>query len=131
MAMLTTKDVCDQLSISRSSVGRLVTDGELPCYKLGKSLRYYQSDVDAYVERCRIAAAPAAVCAPQPRPKPQPADQKRGAGVLPRHEGGVSMMMGQKKGRARGDGHDPRCKSVVATTLTSYCKRNFFARGDF
>lgn len=35
MAMLTTKDVCDQLSISRSSVGRLVTDGELPCYKLG------------------------------------------------------------------------------------------------
>ena len=45
MAMLTTKDVCDQLSISRSSVGRLVTDGELPCYKLGKSLRYYQSDV--------------------------------------------------------------------------------------
>lgn len=66
MAMLTTKDVCDQLSISRSSVGRLVTDGELPCYKLGKSLRYYQSDVDAYVERCRIAAAPAAVCAPQP-----------------------------------------------------------------
>lgn len=40
MAMLTTKDVCDQLSISRSSVGRLVTDGELPCYKLGKSLRY-------------------------------------------------------------------------------------------
>ena len=78
MAMLTTKDVCDQLSISRTSVGRLVTDGELPCYKLGKSLRYYQSDVDAYVERCRIAAAPAAVCAPQPRPKPQPEKRKRG-----------------------------------------------------
>lgn len=78
MAMLTTRDVCEQLSISRSSVGRLVTDGELPCYKLGKSLRYYQSDVDAYVERCRIAAAPAAVCAPQPRTKPQPEKRKRG-----------------------------------------------------
>ena len=43
-----------------------------------EALRYYQSDVDAYVERCRIAAAPAAVCAPQPRPKPQPEKRKRG-----------------------------------------------------
>ena len=32
MAMLTTKDVCEQLSISRSSVGRLVALGDLPCY---------------------------------------------------------------------------------------------------
>ena len=37
MAMLTTKDVCEQLSISRSSVGRLVALGDLPCYQLGKS----------------------------------------------------------------------------------------------
>lgn len=78
--------------------------------------------------RLRTAAAPEAAAG---KAQARPADQKRGAGVLPRHEGGVSMMMGQKKGRARGDGHDPRCKSVVATTLTSYCKRNFFARGDF
>lgn len=114
MAMLTTKDVCDQLSISRSSVGRLVTDGELPCYKLGKSLR--------------TAAAPEAAAG---KAQARPANQKRGAGVLPRHEGGVSMMMGQKKSRARGAGHDSGAKSVAATTLTSYCKRNFFARGDF
>lgn len=68
MAMLTTKDVCDQLSISRSSVGRLVTDGELPCYKLGKSLRYYQSDIDAYLERCRVKVSPAITCAPVQQP---------------------------------------------------------------
>ena len=79
MAMLTTKDVCDQLSISRSSVGRLVTDGELP----------------SYVERCRIAAAPAAVCAPQPRPKPQPEKRKRGRPIknaMPEYYPGMRVV---------------------------------------
>ena len=71
MAMLTTKDVCEQLSISRSSVGRLVALGDLPCYQLGKSLRYYQADIDAYLERCRVKVSPAITCAPVQQPAPQ------------------------------------------------------------
>ena len=76
MAMLTTKDVCEQLSISRSSVGRLVALGDPPCYQLGKSLRYYQADIDAYLERCRVKVSPAITCAPVQQPAPQ--KRKRG-----------------------------------------------------
>ena len=93
MAMLTTKDVCEQLSISRSSVGRLVTDGELPCYKLGKSLRYYQSDVDAYLERCRVKVSPDITCAPVQQPAPP--KRKRGRPIknaVPEYYPGMKVV---------------------------------------
>ena len=76
MAMLTTKDVCEQLSISRSSVDRLVALGELPCYRFGKTKRYQQEDVDAYLESCRIKTVQPVPKSPKQQTMPQP--QKRG-----------------------------------------------------
>lgn len=110
MAMLTTKDVCEQLSISRSSVGRLVALGDLPCYQLGKSLRYYQADIDAYLERCRVKVSPAITCAPVQQPAPP--DQKHDAGVLPRHESGVTYADETKKEPCPRQRTRLRCKKV-------------------
>ena len=93
MALLTTQDVCEQLSISRSSVGRLVALGDLPCYRLGKSLRYYQADIDAYLERCRVKVSPAITCAPAQQPAPP--KRKRGRPIqntVPEYYPGMKVV---------------------------------------
>ena len=84
MAMLTTKDVCEQLSISRSSVGRLVALGDLPCYQLG---------IDAYLDRCRVKVSPAITCAPVQQPAPP--KRKRGRPIkntVPEYYPGMKVV---------------------------------------
>jgi excisionase family DNA binding protein len=44
--------------ISRSSVERLIEARELPHYRVGvRSLRIRRTDLDAYLDRCRVPAA--------------------------------------------------------------------------
>lgn len=46
--LLTAREVCGLLSISRSSLDRLVAQGSLRVVKVGASNRYPRAEVDAY-----------------------------------------------------------------------------------
>ncbi len=51
--LLSMKQVTQQLGISERTVYRLMEEGELHPFKMGKSWRFEQSDIDAYIERLR------------------------------------------------------------------------------
>lgn len=48
--MLSTKEVCKRLGISRWTLLRLLRKGELPGYKVGGTWRFREVDIDAYLE---------------------------------------------------------------------------------
>ncbi len=43
------------LGIGQRSLYRLIDQGELPAYQMGRVIRVKQEDLDAYLERARIA----------------------------------------------------------------------------
>ncbi len=51
--LLSLKQVTQQLGISERTVYRLMEEGELNPFKMGKSWRFDQSDIDAYIGRLR------------------------------------------------------------------------------
>ena len=54
--LLTVSDIADLLAISQSLVYRLVADGELRCYRIGRgALRFRQEDVETYLTACTVA----------------------------------------------------------------------------
>jgi len=55
--LLSMKQVTARLGISERTVYRLMEEGELTPFKMGKSWRFEQSDVDAYIERLRQESA--------------------------------------------------------------------------
>lgn len=54
--LLTIDDVSDRLSVSISTVRRIVREGLLPAYRVGGRLRFKLYEVDAYVNAQRIDA---------------------------------------------------------------------------
>ena len=50
---LTMDDLAERLNSSRRTVIRLKDSGELPCYKVGKLVRFSESDFQAYLARSR------------------------------------------------------------------------------
>ncbi len=59
--LLNTKQAAGYLGISRTTFLRFVADGRVAAgIKLGpRAIRWHVSDLEAYVERCRAASAPA------------------------------------------------------------------------
>lgn len=51
---MSTPAVADYLGVNPRTVYRLIDEGELPAYKIGRVIRLQESDVAAFVERCRI-----------------------------------------------------------------------------
>jgi excisionase family DNA binding protein len=51
--LLNMKQVTAQLGLSERTVYRLMEEGELHPFKMGKAWKFDQSDLDAYVERLR------------------------------------------------------------------------------
>jgi excisionase family DNA binding protein len=49
-----TKDAAEALGITTRTLYRLIDDGDIPAYKLGRVLRVRRADLDAYLERCKI-----------------------------------------------------------------------------
>ncbi len=47
--LLTVKDTCKLLSISRSSLYELIKEGALPIIKIGRSTRIRRSDIEKFV----------------------------------------------------------------------------------
>jgi excisionase family DNA binding protein len=55
--LLSMRQVTQQLGISERTVYRLMEEGELTPFKMGKSWRFEQSDIDAYIGRLRQESA--------------------------------------------------------------------------
>ena len=51
--LLTVKDVQERLNVSRSMAWKLVYSGEIAHVKIGRCVRVRETDVAAFVERCR------------------------------------------------------------------------------
>jgi excisionase family DNA binding protein len=56
-AFLNMKQVSRQLGVSERTVYRLMEDGELHPFKMGKAWRFEQPDIDAYIERLKQESA--------------------------------------------------------------------------
>lgn len=52
--MLNVQDVLDAFGVSRNTLMRLVTTGELPATKVGAAYRFWPSDVALFLERNRV-----------------------------------------------------------------------------
>lgn len=48
-ALFTADEVADALAISTRLVRQLTTQGDLPCRRIGRLVRYAQGDIDAFV----------------------------------------------------------------------------------
>jgi excisionase family DNA binding protein len=49
--MLSLQDLCQQLKVGRRSVMRLIREGQLRCYRIGKRYRFAASEVQHYLEQ--------------------------------------------------------------------------------
>jgi excisionase family DNA binding protein len=52
---LTTKQACSRLGIALRSLYRFIDAGDLVAYKFGRVIRLKESDVDAFIDACRIS----------------------------------------------------------------------------
>ena len=51
---LSTGDAAKRLGITTRTLYRFLDEGELLGYRFGRVIRLQQTDVDAYIEKCRI-----------------------------------------------------------------------------
>jgi excisionase family DNA binding protein len=49
--LLTTKDVCEKLKVSRMTLHRLVRRGSLPVVRLGRLLRFRADSIEQYLRK--------------------------------------------------------------------------------
>lgn len=54
VAWLGTTEACAKLGISNRTLYRLIDNGEIPAYRIGRVVRLKDADLDAYLERARI-----------------------------------------------------------------------------
>ena len=82
-------DAADMLGVSVSTVERLISDGDLPMYKIRGQCRLMTSDIKTYIAGCRRVAAKGS-----PRPRAQAARptrlEARRLRVLPGDESGIT-----------------------------------------
>lgn len=52
---LSTTEVRDRLGITLRTLYRLIDEGQIPAFKIGRVIRMKEEDVDAFLERSRIA----------------------------------------------------------------------------
>ena len=52
---LSTAAAAERLGITPRTLYRFIDEGQVPAFKFGRVIRLKQSDVDAYIESCRVA----------------------------------------------------------------------------
>jgi excisionase family DNA binding protein len=52
---LSTAEAARALGITSRTLYRFIDEGQLPAYRFGRVIRLKQSDVDSFIEQCRIA----------------------------------------------------------------------------
>ena len=51
---LSTPAAAERLGITPRTLYRFIDEGQLPAYKFGRVIRLKQTDVDVYIETCRV-----------------------------------------------------------------------------
>ncbi len=51
---LSTKEAAAQLGVTTRTVYRFIDEGGLPAYKFGRVIRVKESDLEVFVEQCRV-----------------------------------------------------------------------------
>jgi len=52
---LNTAKAAERLGVTPRTLYRFIDDGQLPAYRFGRVIRLKESEVDDFIERCRIA----------------------------------------------------------------------------
>lgn len=52
---LSTAEGAKRLGITQRTLYRFIDAGDLPAYRFGRVIRLKQTDIDSYIDRCRIA----------------------------------------------------------------------------
>lgn len=51
---MSTAEAADVLGLRTRTLYRLIDEGQLPAYRFGRVIRLRRSDLDAFIDRCRI-----------------------------------------------------------------------------
>lgn len=51
---LSTKEAARRLGITPRTLYRFIDAGDLPAYRMGRVIRLQQTDVEAFIEQCRV-----------------------------------------------------------------------------
>ncbi len=86
--LLSKKEVCALLRISKNTLERIVQDGDLPVYKVRGSCKFKQQDVDAYLEGCLEIH----VRQPLPKPVKRPSGRASGWDAAPAYYPGMKVV---------------------------------------
>ena len=54
VAWMSTTEVCEALGLSTPTLRRLIDEGHLPAYRFGRVFRVKVTDVDAFIDSCKI-----------------------------------------------------------------------------
>jgi excisionase family DNA binding protein len=68
-----TRDACHQLGVTLRALYRLIDEGQLPAYKMGRVIRLRAEDVDDFAGRHPFGDGPAGVREPRVQPPSSPA----------------------------------------------------------
>ena len=52
--LVSVKELCKQLKVSRVWLYRAAKKGLIPCYRMGDLVRFRQRDIDAFLEKSRM-----------------------------------------------------------------------------
>lgn len=63
-----TAEASDRLGVTLRTLYRLVDEGRLPAYKIGRVIRLKETDIDAFIEGARIQPGTLAHLYPDPKP---------------------------------------------------------------
>lgn len=58
MNLLTAEQVCDKLKISQRTLRKWTSQRQIPHVKLGRAVRFKESDIDAFIQRSYRPADP-------------------------------------------------------------------------
>lgn len=64
---LSTAEASDRLGVTLRTLYRLVDEGRLPAYKIGRVIRVKEEDVDAFIESVRIQPGTLGHLYPEPK----------------------------------------------------------------
>lgn len=51
---LSTKEAAEMLGVTSRTVYRFIDEGNLPAYKFGRVIRVKESDLEGFVDECRV-----------------------------------------------------------------------------
>ncbi|MGH9123257.1 MAG: helix-turn-helix domain-containing protein [Acidimicrobiales bacterium] len=67
-----TREACEQLGVTLRTLYRFIDEGQLPAYKMGRVIRLQAPDIDAFIDRMRIAPGSLEHLYPEPKAASEP-----------------------------------------------------------